>query len=145
MMPDTHTVDVARLVEPDRVHRHCYSDADVFEAEIREIFHKSWIYIGHESQVREPGEYWTTQIGRQPMILIRGADGGVHVLFNRCPHRGTMLCSERHGNVGEHLRCTYHAWEFNHDGSLHHIPVMSARRPVARSRYGQRVHGCALW
>ena len=113
----------ASLVEADRVHRDCYSDQAVFEAEIENIFHKSWIYVGHETQIPNPGDYWTTHVGLQSVIFVRAADGSCHVLYNRCPHRGALLCPDRYGNAGPWFRCTYHAWQFEYDGSLKTIPV----------------------
>jgi phenylpropionate dioxygenase-like ring-hydroxylating dioxygenase large terminal subunit len=115
--------DLARLVEPDRVHRTVYSDPDIFEREMNEIFHKQWIYCGHESQVKQPGDYATVLIGRQPMIMVRADDGKVHVLYNRCPHRGAMLCGNRKGNVGKGFTCSYHSWRFQLDGTLDRYPL----------------------
>lgn len=115
--------DVRRLVEPDRVHRACYTDPAIFEQEIENIFNRAWIYVGHETQVKEPGDYWTTFIGKQPVIMVRGADKKVHVLYNRCPHRGAMLCADHHGNAGKAFRCTYHAWQFNFDGTIESRPI----------------------
>jgi phenylpropionate dioxygenase-like ring-hydroxylating dioxygenase large terminal subunit len=117
-------IDVRGLVEPDRVHRWCYVDQQIFEAELDRIFHRTWIYIGHESQVKKPGDYATTAVGQQPVIMVRGKDRKVHVLYNRCPHRGALMCSDRQGNAGEAFRCTYHAWQFNLDGSVESIPVV---------------------
>ena len=116
--------DWQSLVEPDRAHRRCYTDTEVFDAEIRNIFENTWIYVGHESQVKQPGDYYTMQIGRQPMVMVRGKDGRVHVLYNRCPHRGALLCSDHSGNTGATFKCPYHAWRFNLDGSLLKIPVI---------------------
>ena len=116
--------NIERLVEPDRVHRLCYSDPGIFEQEINNIFHKTWIYVGHESQVPKPGDYYTTIIGSQPMILVRGKDNRVNVLYNRCPHRGALLCSDRNGNTGTTFKCPYHAWRFNLDGTLLKVPVV---------------------
>src|SRR5438552_752014 len=78
--------DPRQFVEPDRVHRRVYADAEIFELEMEHIFNKVWTYVGHESQVPKPGDYWTTIVGRQPMILVRHQDGSLQVLFNRCPH-----------------------------------------------------------
>lgn len=122
-MLDTPLPSVDRLVEDDRVHRACYVDDGIFEREMEEIFHKAWIYVGHETQVPNPGDYYTTLIGKQPMIMARGKDGKVHVLYNRCPHRGAMICSDRHGNTGDAFTCSYHAWRFHMDGSIESIPV----------------------
>jgi phenylpropionate dioxygenase-like ring-hydroxylating dioxygenase large terminal subunit len=118
--------NVAGLVEPDRVRKEVYTDPALFQLEMERIHERVWIYCGHESQVKQPGDYYTVQIGRQPMILVRGSDGKVSVLYNRCPHRGNMLCGDRHGNTGEFFRCSYHAWTFQHDGSLRNIPMMES-------------------
>src|SRR5512143_1095701 len=118
--------DLTRYVEPDRVRRDVYTDPAIFTLEMERIHERVWIYCGHESQVPQPGDYYTVQIGRQPMVMVRAKDGAVHVLYNRCPHRGAMLCGDRHGNTGEFFRCSYHAWTFNHDGSLKNIPMMQS-------------------
>jgi phenylpropionate dioxygenase-like ring-hydroxylating dioxygenase large terminal subunit len=115
--------DLAVLVEPDRVHRRVYSDPAIFELEMANIFHKAWIYVGHESQVPSPGDYYTMQVGRQPMIMVRHQDGTIHVLHNRCPHRGAMICGAHHGNVGKGFGCSYHAWQFHTDGTLDTFPL----------------------
>lgn len=123
-MPKDNGLDVSALVEPDRVHRDCYTDNQVFEREMDTIFHRSWIYVGHESQVKKPGDFATTLIGQQPVVMIRDNDGQIHVLYNRCPHRGTMICSLRAGNAGKSLTCSYHAWRFNFDGTIQSVPMM---------------------
>ena len=122
-MQQNQTIDIGALVEPDRVHKDCYTDQEIFNLELENIFYKSWIYIGHESQVPHPGDFWTTQIGKQRMILSRADDGKVHVLYNRCPHRGALICPERHGHAVKGFSCTYHRWQFKMDGSVRYIPV----------------------
>ena len=89
------------------------------------LFGTAWIYVGHESQVPNAGDYWTTWIGKERMIICRAEDGQVHVLYNRCPHRGTLICNNLHGNSGnkKSFRCSYHAWQFTMDGSLRNIPM----------------------
>jgi phenylpropionate dioxygenase-like ring-hydroxylating dioxygenase large terminal subunit len=118
--------DLSKCVEPDRVRREVYTDAQIFDLEMERIHEKVWIYCGHETQVPKVGDYYTVQIGRQPMIMVRGANGKVNVLYNRCPHRGNMLCGDRSGNTGEFFRCSYHAWQFHLDGKLKNIPMMEA-------------------
>lgn len=111
------------LVEPDRVHRSVYTEQAIFDREIEEIFEKVWVYCGHESQVRGPGDFYTLQIGRQPMIMVRRADGKISVLYNRCPHRGVQLCASRSGNAGSSFVCSYHAWSFHLDGRIRAMPL----------------------
>ena len=115
--------DPARLVEPDRVHRTVYSDPEIFADEMTNIFETVWTYCGHETQVPRPGDYCTVQIGRQPMIMVRGEDGRINVLYNRCPHRGAMLCGDRAGNVGKGFTCSYHSWRFQLDGRIDRFPL----------------------
>ena len=115
--------ELRSMVEPDRVHRSTYSDPEIFEIEMERIFNRVWTYVGHESQVKKPGDYWTVTIGRQPMIMTRGEDGKVHVLYNRCPHRGNLLIGERSGSADKSIICSYHAWQFNFDGSPKAIPI----------------------
>jgi phenylpropionate dioxygenase-like ring-hydroxylating dioxygenase large terminal subunit len=118
------SIDIAKLVEPDRVHRLAYTSQEIFDIEVENIFEKIWVYCGHESQVKNPGDYHTLQIGRQPMVMVRGKDRQVRVLYNRCPHRGVELCGNQRGNTGSNFVCSYHAWSFHLDGKLEAIPLM---------------------
>ncbi len=119
------TKSIESLVEPDRVHRLCYTDEDIFQREMEKIHETVWIYVGHKSQVKEPGDYYTVQVGRQLLFMVRGADDKIRVFYNRCPHRGAMLCSSRSGNAGRRFRCSYHAWMFDFDGSVASIPALN--------------------
>jgi phenylpropionate dioxygenase-like ring-hydroxylating dioxygenase large terminal subunit len=116
-------MNVSQLVEPDRVHRTVYTDQQIFDRELSQIFERVWVYCGHQSQVPNPGDYFAFQIGRQPMFMVRGKDGQIRVLHNRCPHRGVQLCGNQKGNVGSALVCSYHAWSFHLDGKLRSIPL----------------------
>ena len=133
--------DLTKCVEPDRVRREVYTDPQIFELEMQRIHERVWIYCGHESQIPKVGDYYTLQIGRQPMLMVRGSDGKISVLYNRCPHRGNMMCGDRHGNTGEFFRCSYHAWTFKHDGKLRSIPMDSA---YAGTRFGKDNPDCSM-
>jgi len=133
--------DFAKFVEPDRVRKEVYTDQEIFEREMERIHETVWIYCGHESQVPKAGDYCTVQIGRQPMILVRGSNGKVNVLYNRCPHRGNMICGDRKGNTGEQFRCSYHAWTFQLDGKLKNIPMKAA---YEGTRYGKDNPDCSM-
>ncbi|MEN9627784.1 MAG: hypothetical protein RJA10_1011, partial [Pseudomonadota bacterium] len=119
-------MDLQRLVEPDRVHKSVYTDPAIFDAEMERIFERTWVYCGHESQVKAPGDYFAVNIGRQPMIMVRQADRSVQVLYNRCPHRGVQLVGNQSGNTGSAFVCSYHAWSFKLDGSVRAIPLSKA-------------------
>lgn len=114
---------LSSLVETDRVHRSVYTDQEIFDREMELIWERTWVYCGHETQVGNPGDYYAVRIGRQPMIMIRGADRRIRVLYNRCPHRGVQLCGNRAGNSGSTLVCSYHAWTFHLDGRIKGIPL----------------------
>lgn len=112
---------IAALVQDDRVHRRVYTDPEIFELEMERIWGRAWIYVGHESQVPQQGDYFATHIGRQPVIMTRHRDGRVHVLFNRCGHKGAQLVGDTCGRA-QQLRCLYHGWVFDTDGTLLHTP-----------------------
>ncbi len=116
-------MDVQALVEPDRVHKRVYTDQHIFDQEMSHIFERAWVYCGHASQVPEAGDYAAVTIGRQPMIMVRGADGGINVLYNRCPHRGVQVVGNLQGNTGASFVCSYHAWSFHLDGKVRAIPL----------------------
>ncbi len=113
--------EVAALVGPGRVHRRVYTDPAIFELEQRRIFARAWCYVGHESQVKAPGDFIRASIARSPLVVVRREDGGIAVLHNRCGHRGALVVDERAGHVNR-FRCPYHAWTFRTDGSLQSIP-----------------------
>ena len=104
------------LIEPGRVHRDVYTDPELFELEIERIFGRAWVFVGHDSQIPNPGDYITTEIGRQPVILIRHKDGSARVLLNRCSHRGAKVLNDASGNA-KSLICLYHGWSFGTDGA----------------------------
>lgn len=111
------------LVEEDRVHRDLYIDPEVFQLEMERLWSRTWIYVGHTSQVPQAGDFITVDIAAKPLILVRQADGSVRVLMNRCAHKGTKLVYDFAGNTGKTLRCPYHAWTYRLDGTLLNIPL----------------------
>ncbi|GAA4382563.1 benzoate 1,2-dioxygenase large subunit [Tsukamurella soli] len=100
-----------------RVNRRIFTDEELFELEMRYIFEGNWVYLAHESQVAEPGDYFTTYIGRQPIVITRSADGELNCLINACAHRGAMLCRRKTDNR-KTLTCPFHGWTFRNDGTL---------------------------
>ena len=116
------TIELDELVQEGRVHQRVYTDPEIFREEMRRVFGGTWVYLAHESEVASPGDYVTRYIGLQPVIVSRDEHGQVHVLLNRCRHRGTMICREPSGNA-EYFRCMYHAWTYSNQGDLIGVPL----------------------
>ena len=113
------------LVRDDAVHRDIYTSALLFDLEMERLWQTAWTYVGHDSQVPNTGDFYTACIARQPLLMIRAADGTVRVLHNRCAHKGTRIVGANSGNCGRLLRCPYHGWTYALDGSLRTVPVKS--------------------
>ncbi len=119
-----------------QVHTSVYTDPQVFAAEMANIFEKTWVYVAHESELPQPGDYKTAAVGRMPVIVSRGADRQVHVLLNVCRHRGSVVCRAEHGN-SQYFRCPYHNWVYRNDGAL----VGIADRHGYPEGWGDRIGG----
>ena len=120
---DRYSIDGLRaMVRPGEIHSALYTDPAIFELEIERIFHRSWVYIGHESEVPNGGDYRLRSIGRQPVMMVRGADGVVRVLMNRCRHRGAIVCETESGNE-KIFRCWFHGWTYDTTGRLMSISL----------------------
>jgi len=110
------------LIERDRIAPEVYSDPALFELEMDRLFGRAWLYVGHECQVPESGDYFTTRLGRHDVIVVRDQDGRIQVLHNRCTHRGPHLCGSANGRVSRFV-CPYHAWTYKLDGKLIGVPL----------------------
>jgi phenylpropionate dioxygenase-like ring-hydroxylating dioxygenase large terminal subunit len=107
----------ARLIEPRRVHGSLYTDQDIFVEELERIWYRSWVYVGHVSEIAQPNDYVRKSIGPQDIIMTRSRDGEVHLLLNRCAHRGNQVCVDARGNSST-FRCPYHGWTYRNTGEL---------------------------
>ena len=128
-------VDVRELVEANRVHPRVYTDPAIFELETQRVFGRAWNYVGHASQIPETGDYFTTTLARQPVVMLRHQDGRIVVLHNRCAHRGALVVSEGEGNARV-LRCPYHGWTYATDGALVSIPCPRGYTEAERRERG---------
>jgi len=98
-----------------------YSDDEIYELEKERVFGKAWLFLAHESEIRDPGDYVVRRIVDDSFIVVRDEDGEVRVLFNMCLHKGMQVCRSERGNTS-HFRCPYHAWTYKNSGALVGVP-----------------------
>ncbi len=110
------------LIRPELVHRRLYTDAGLFDLEMQRLFGATWSYLAHDSEVPNAGDFVRRRIGRRQVLVVRGRDGQVRGLLNRCTHRGTTLVTEDRG-CRKRFTCPYHGWGFELDGRLAGLPV----------------------
>lgn len=108
-----------------------FNDERVFRAEMDRIFTKTWVFVAHESEIPEAGDYVLRKIGLDSVIVTRNAKAEVNVLLNHCRHRGTEVCHQDRGNAS-HFKCPYHGWIYKNDGDFVGAPDM-------RQAYGGRL------
>ncbi|WP_269900745.1 aromatic ring-hydroxylating dioxygenase subunit alpha [Paenalcaligenes faecalis] len=114
---------IRQLVRDTEVHKDLYINDELFQLEMEQLFANTWVYVGHASQIPNKGDYYTTTIGTEEVIMVRHSDNSIKVLYNRCPHKGVKVAGETCGNTGKFFRCPYHAWTFRTDGRLLAIPL----------------------
>ncbi|WP_226369823.1 aromatic ring-hydroxylating oxygenase subunit alpha [Pseudonocardia oceani] len=126
-----------------RVHRSSMTSPEIHALELERVFAHSWLYVGHESEVREPGDYVRRPVGGRPLFMVRAAKSReIRVFHNTCSHRGAVVCRKDSGNA-KVFQCFYHAWSFDTEGKLVGVPGRDAYgegldfselglRPVAR-------------
>ena len=114
------------------VPRRAFTSPAVFEQEYAAIFDRCWLYLGHASELPEPGSFLTRKVARRPILFSRDKAGEFHALLNACPHRGALVCRERHGKSPAFM-CMYHGWTFGSDGHLMSLPGSSGWNASATS------------
>lgn len=100
-----------------RARRDMFTDEELYELEMKHIFEGNWIYMAHESQIPNPGDYFSLHMGRTPVVITRDKDGALHALVNACSHRGAMLCRFKRRNQ-KTFTCPFHGWTFSNTGKL---------------------------
>ena len=116
-----------------------YKDESIFDLEKNHIFYDSWIFIGHESQIPNKGDYFVYKLLDEEIIVLRNKENEVKAFFNVCRHRGSRICLEESGNTSR-FSCPYHSWTYNLDGKL--LAAKSLREGIDKSTLG--LHPCNI-
>ncbi len=115
--------EIDKLVSLERgeIDRRIYSDPAIFELEMERIFARAWLFLCHESQIPEPGDFFQSVMGRDNILVVRQKDRSIKAMLNTCAHRGNAVCRAEEGNARSFL-CTYHGWSYGIDGRLNGVP-----------------------
>lgn len=121
---------LAAIVRPDEglIPTAVHGDQVVYQLELERIFQRMWLFVAHESEIAQPGDFVTRDMGEQSVIVARGQDGEIRVFLNVCPHRAMRLCSEDAGTKPV-FRCPYHGFTFVNDGRLSGVPFRKDAYP----------------
>jgi p-cumate 2,3-dioxygenase alpha subunit len=141
-MPKPLTANPRKWVVEDipagtfRVNRAALADETVFRNEMRSVFDTCWLYVGHESEIPNPGDFRARDVGNRPLVFWHGHDGVKRVFYNSCRHRGALVCRVPDGNA-KAMNCFYHAWTYGSSGALNGLPDEEGYGPsFDRARMG---------
>ena len=118
---------VAQSLDQGLLPAKIFSDPVIFDMEIDRLFLKTWLYVGHESEVPNPGDYVLRNMAGESVLLVRGDDAQIRVLINTCRHRGNLVCRWERGNTAS-FQCPYHGWRYDNTGALVGISLAEFKR-----------------
>lgn len=122
----TSVLDAPTKIAVDRiVDNRTYWDPRVYELEMERIFSKAWMFVCHESELRQPGDYVTTEIAHSPILVNHDRSGKLRAFFNTCRHRANLVVADESGHCSS-FRCPYHFWVYSLEGELIGIPEETA-------------------
>ena len=103
------------------ISREIFVNEQIYQQELEQVFARAWLFVGHDSQVSKPGDYFVSSMGEESVILCRDRQGQLHVSLNSCRHRGMKVCRYDEGNTPI-FTCPYHGWSYATDGKLVGVP-----------------------
>ena len=130
---------ISGLVDADNgiISREIFVNEDIYQQELEQVFSRAWLFVGHESQISKPGDFFVSSMGEESVILCRGREGQIHVFLNSCRHRGMKVCRYDEGNTPI-FTCPYHGWSYATDGKLVGVPFYKAAygEELDKSKWG---------
>ncbi len=130
-------MDIKSLVDPEGglIDRRIFADREIYDLERERIFARCWLYLGHECEIPNPGDFVTRYMGEDPVILARDLNGQLRAHLNMCRHRGNRVCRADRGNT-KLFQCSYHGWSYTTDGKLALVPMVDTFGNLDRSQWG---------
>lgn len=123
-----------------------YFDLAVYESELTSVWYRNWIYAGRSDEIGQAGDFKSIKLGSQNILLVRNADLGINGFFNTCRHRGSILCTDDHGNLKTgHISCPYHRWTYSLDGALIRTPHLKPTADFDPSDYSLYTVAVEQW
>ena len=119
------------------ISREVFVNSSIYQQEQEQVFARSWLFVGHESQIPSPGDYFVSSMGEESVIMCRDRQGQIHVFLNTCMHRGMKVCRYDEGNTAV-FTCPYHGWSYATDGQLVGVPYFKEayREQLDKSQWG---------
>jgi len=131
--------DMHELVDAEHglISRRIFIEPEIYQEELKNIFARCWLFLCHDSQIPSPGDFFTTYMGEDPVLVVRDNGGRVFAFLNVCRHRGNRLCRANSGNAAS-FTCAYHGWTYRNDGRLTGVPYLKEAYHNAfdRDRWG---------
>jgi phenylpropionate dioxygenase-like ring-hydroxylating dioxygenase large terminal subunit len=138
-MGSRQDLGLRKLVDLDKglVAREIYVNEEIFERELEQVYGRAWLFVGHESQIPNPGDFVVSRMGTEEVLLVRDRKHKIHVHLNTCRHRGMKVCRYDEGNALV-FTCPFHGWSYDTDGRLVGVPYIKTayKDGLDKSQFG---------